>query len=146
MKSIEIYIDGASSGNPGPAGIGIVIYQDGSIFKKISRFIGRTTNNVAEYMAFIQALQEVSTFTMAELEIKTDSELLYKQLKGEYKVKHTNIKPLFEQVKKILLDFRDVRGGVSIHRISRNDNSIADKLAKDAIRKSKALEILKFKE
>ena len=133
MKEIVIYSDGASSGNPGLSGVGIVIYKNGALLKKISHFIGKTTNNVAEYSAFIQALQEVRSLNPEKLELKTDSELLYKQLKGDYKVKHANIKPLFIQIKLMLSHFKQV----DISHIGREDNALADKLAKEAIKKAK---------
>ena len=105
MRQLDIYIDGASKGNPGPAGVGVVICQDGYVFKNISKAIGRATNNVAEYTALICALREALILKADKLKVWTDSELLYKQIKGEYKVKHINIKPLFEQIKHLVSGF-----------------------------------------
>lgn len=133
MSKLEIYIDGASKGNPGPAGIGIVICKDGAATKNISRFIGEATNNVAEYTALIYALQEALILKAQDLKIVTDSELLYRQLKGIYKVRHVNIKPLFEQAKHLLPGFRHV----DISHVNRQHNCQADKLATQAIKDAK---------
>ena len=130
---LDIYIDGAAKGNPGPAGIGVVICQDGQVLKNVSKFIGNTTNNVAEYTALIYALQETLILRAppGKIMIWTDSELLCKQLKGEYKVKHENLKVLFEQIKHLSGGFASFK----IQHISRNDNQGADKLANLAVKK-----------
>lgn len=129
MKALNIYIDGAAKGNPGPAGIGVVVCDgDGYVLKNISKFIGEATNNVAEYTALIYALREALILKANEVRIWTDSELLYKQLKGDYKVKHLNLKPLFEQIKHLSGSFKSFE----IRHISRNNNRGADKLANQA--------------
>lgn len=128
MSELEIYIDGAAKGNPGPAGIGVVICEDGLTLKQLSKHIGSTTNNVAEYTALIYALSEALILKAKKIKVWTDSELLYKQLKGEYKVKHQNLKPLFNQIKHLA-------GGLvsfEIHHLRREKNKQADKLASDA--------------
>ncbi len=130
LKNVEIFIDGASKGNPGPSGIGIAIYQNGRLLKEISRYIGNATNNVAEYYALIFALQEALVLDIREIKVKTDSELLYKQLKGEYKIKNSHLILLHEQVKHMLCGFRSA----DIAHISRDDNQPADRLAAQAIR------------
>ena len=81
-KALEIFTDGASKGNPGPAGIGVVIYQDGRIIKEISKAIGTQTNNFAEYTAVIYALQEALILKATAVKIHTDSELISNQIKG----------------------------------------------------------------
>lgn len=129
MRQLDIYIDGAARGNPGPAGIGVVITQDGRVLKNISRFIGHKTNNVAEYTALIYGLEEALILRADKIRVWTDSELLSKQLKGEYRVKHENLKPLFEQIKHLAGSF----GSFEIHHISRERNRGADKLAKKGI-------------
>lgn len=133
MRQLDIYIDGAAKGNPGPAGIGVVILQDGQALKNISRFIGNKTNNVAEYTALIYGLQEALILRADKIRVWTDSELLSKQLKGEYRVKHENLKPLFEQIKHLTGGF-DL---FEIHHISREHNRGADKLANQAVKESK---------
>lgn len=129
---MDIYIDGAAKGNPGPAGIGVIICQDEHVLKNISRFIGRATNNVAEYSALIYGLQEALILKANKLRVWTDSELLCKQIKGEYKVRDVNLKQLFEQVKRLAGGFISFE----IHHISRDNNRGADKLASQAARNS----------
>jgi ribonuclease HI len=131
MKTLEIYIDGASKGNPGPSGVGIVICRDGSTVKNISSYIGNTTNNVAEYTALIYALEEALLMKAECLKINTDSQLLHRQLKGIYKVRHPNMIPLYERAKNLLSGFKEV----VFHNIPRSKNSGADKLATEAVKK-----------
>lgn len=125
---MDIYIDGAAKGNPGPAGIGVILCHDGNVIKNISRHIGNTTNNVAEYTALIYALQEALMLKVSKIKVWTDSELLYKQLQGQYKVKHQNLKPLFEQLQHLLKGF----ASFEIQHIPREQNRGADKLASQA--------------
>lgn len=128
---LEIYIDGASQGNPGLAGIGVIIYKDNLILKNISRFIGIATNNVAEYTALIYALQEALILRAKDLKINSDSQLLVRQLNGEYRVKDADLISLYEQVKHLLSGFKHVK----IVNIPREDNKGADALAANAIKK-----------
>lgn len=132
MKEIEIYIDGAAKGNPGPAGIGVIICHCGEVIKNISRHIGRTTNNVAEYTALIYALQEALILKASKIKVLTDSELLCKQIKGEYKVRHENLKPLFAQIQHLMRDF----ASFEIQHIRREYNCGADKLASQAAKEN----------
>jgi len=131
MKQLEIYIDGASKGNPGPAGIGVIICQNGEVLKNIANYIGNTTNNVAEYTALIYGLQEALMLKAESLKINTDSQLLYRQIKKVYKTKSKNILGLYNQVIHLLSAFKEV----SINHIPRQDNRGADKLANQAIKK-----------
>jgi len=125
-----IYIDGASSGNPGHAAVGVVIKDKlRNREEMISQYIGIGTNNFAEYAALITALQRAQELGAKEVYIKSDSELLVKQLKGEYKVKSDNLKQLNEQAVRLLKAFRFFR----IEHIKREFNEEADKLAKKAI-------------
>lgn len=129
-KSIEIFIDGASRGNPGPSGIGIALFSDGkNVVKKLFKFIGNTTNNIAEYTALIYALQEALIDRYTDVTIKSDSELLIRQLKGEYKVKNENLKLYYEQFVHLSRGFDKI----DMVLISRKDNNLADKLANKAI-------------
>lgn len=129
-KSIEIFIDGASRGNPGPSGIGIVFLDDKkNVVKKLFKFIGNTTNNIAEYTALIYALQEALIDGYEDITIKSDSELLIKQINGEYKVKNENIRIYYEQFLHLNRGFNKIEA----FSIDRKDNSVADKLANKAI-------------
>ncbi|MCU0652359.1 MAG: ribonuclease HI family protein [Candidatus Omnitrophica bacterium] len=132
MRQFEIYIDGASKGNPGHAGVGVIICQDGEVVKNIASYIGCATNNVAEYTALIYALEEALILKADKLHINTDSELLYRQVKKVYKVKHPNIKVLYQQVVHLLAGFKEV----SFKHIPREQNSGADKLATKAIKET----------
>jgi len=127
---LVIYTDGACFGNPGPMGIGIVIYADGKIVREISEYIGEGTNNIAEYSALIRALKEVKKLGEREVVIRTDSQLLARQLSGEYKIKNKKLKEL-----KALAD--DLMAGlvVKIEHIPREQNAEADELSKRAAEK-----------
>jgi ribonuclease HI len=133
MRNLDIYIDGASKGNPGPSGIGVVICQDGQTIKNVSNFIGNTTNNIAEYTALIHALEEALILKAQSLKIRTDSQLLYRQLKKLYKVKSPNILRLHQRALHLMSAFKQVE----IDNIRREDNRGADKLATLAIKKTK---------
>jgi len=129
MKKLEIFTDGACSGNPGPAGIGIVIMQDGKVIREISKPIGQATNNIAEYTALIYALQEALILKADEVLARTDSELMHRQVAGRYAVKHEGLKPLFEQVKHLSTGFRHFK----LEHVRREKNKEADKLSRQAI-------------
>jgi ribonuclease HI len=131
MKEIELYIDGASKGNPGPSGVGVVICRGGETIKNISEYIGNTTNNVAEYTALIYGLQEALILKAQSIKVNTDSELLYKQIKKDYKVKSANIKGLYNQAEHLISGFKHV----AVNNIPREENRGADKLASLAIKK-----------
>lgn len=131
MNALEVYIDGASKGNPGPSGIGVIICRRGETVKNISTYIGNATNNIAEYTALIYALQEALILKAQELKINTDSELLYRQLKKDYRVKSPNIIGLYNQALHLMSVFKKV----SINNISRENNKGADKLATQAIKR-----------
>ena len=131
MKELEIYIDGASKGNPGPSGIGVVICRGEETIKNISTFIGNTTNNIAEYTALIFALQEALKLKAETVKINTDSQLLHRQINRTYKVRSQNILGLYNQVMHLLSAFKEV----SITNIPRESNKGADKLATLAIKK-----------
>lgn len=129
MKVI-IYTDGASRGNPGDAGLGVVISgADGQKIGEISEYLGKTTNNVAEYKALIRGLQEAKRAGATEVEVYTDSELMARQINGAYKVKNEGLVPLYHEAKQLLGQFTS---GKVIH-IRREFNKEADKLANLAI-------------
>jgi ribonuclease HI len=130
MNEIEVYIDGASRGNPGPSGIGVVICRGGETIRNIASFIGNTTNNVAEYTALLFALQEALKLKAEVVKINTDSQLLHRQINKIYKVKNPNILGLYNQVLHLFSAFKKV----SITNIRREENRGADRLATQAIR------------
>jgi len=130
QKSIEIFVDGASRGNPGPSGIGIAFFDEKkNLVKKIFKFIGNVTNNVAEYTALIYGIQEALIDRYSNVTIKSDSELMTKQLSGEYRVKNENLKPYYDQFLHLSRGFEKIK----VVSIDRKDNSVADKLANKAI-------------
>ena len=129
-KKILLYTDGGARGNPGPAGIGIVLFDAKN--KRIGEFykyIGETTNNLAEYSALVAGLEEARALDGDEVIVHTDSELIARQLSGEYKVKDGKIRPLFEKALEILKGF----GSYEIKHIERSKNKEADKLVNKAI-------------
>jgi ribonuclease HI len=130
VNRLEIYIDGASKGNPGPAGIGVIISQSGEVIKNISRYIGTATNNIAEYTALIHALEEALILKAEYLKINSDSELLCRQIKKEYKVRDPDIAVLYNQAVHLISAF----GEVSLQHIPRENNRGADKLANQALK------------
>jgi len=130
QDKLIFFIDGASQGNPGPSGIGVVVCdQDGNAIDNISEYIGLGTNNIAEYNALIVALEEGLVRKSNSVIINTDSELLVKQLNGEYKVKNEDLKQLFNRVRRLLKGFKQVQ----INHIDRSKNKGADKLATKAV-------------
>jgi ribonuclease HI len=129
-KKIDIFTDGACSGNPGPAAYGVVIKDGGKTIKELSGSLGEATNNIAEYMAVIYALQEALILKTSYINLHTDSELLYNQLKGTYKVKNSHIKPLFEQIHHLAAGFQNIE----VKRIPREQNKEADRLAQKVIK------------
>ncbi|HEX9242748.1 MAG TPA: ribonuclease HI family protein, partial [Anaeromyxobacter sp.] len=105
-KRTRLYTDGAARGNPGPAGAGAVILNpDGHIVAKIGKFLGDSTNNVAEYMGLILGLKRARAMGIKELEVYSDSELLVKQLAGEYQVKAEHLRPLHDEARQLLQGF-----------------------------------------
>jgi ribonuclease HI len=130
MSHLDIYIDGASKGNPGHSGVGIVIYREGLRIKNISNYIGTATNNVAEYTALIYALEEALLLKAKSLKINTDSQLLARQLNKIYKVKHAGIINLYNRAVHLLTGFEKV----VIKHIPREENILADKLATQAVK------------
>jgi len=123
-------IDGGSRGNPGPAAYGVVI-RDGSgeLVAKLKKYIGRMSNNVAEYYGLIAALDYAQSHKIRALRIKSDSELLVKQMRGQYKVKSADLQPLFERAKKMAQGFESFR----IDHVYREQNREADALANEAL-------------
>lgn len=127
---IVMYVDGGSRGNPGPAGIGVVLLDaNKKRIKEIWKYIGETTNNIAEYTALIHGLEEAVILKAENLTINMDSELVVRQLNGEYKVKDPGMRKLFEKALAILKNFKSCE----IKHIDREKNKEADKLVNKAI-------------
>ncbi|MFA6296652.1 MAG: ribonuclease HI family protein [Patescibacteria group bacterium] len=133
-KELDIYTDGGSRGNPGNAAIGVVIYNsDGLAVEKVSEYIGEATNNQAEYNALIVGLQEAQNYKAKSVHCYLDSELVVKQMKGQYKVKNENMKPLFTVVQGLIKNFESVK----FTHIPREKNKEADRLVNLALDKAK---------
>jgi ribonuclease HI len=127
---LVIYTDGAARGNPGPAGIGVVIQNDkGEVIQEISGFLGQATNNVAEYTALTTALEKAVALNAQEVQLFTDSELIVKQIKGEYRVKNEGLKPLYQKAKGLIQQL----GSFTITHVPREKNKEADRLANRGI-------------
>lgn len=119
-------MDGAARGNPGPAGIGVVIADaDGSIVKEVAEPLGRTTNNIAEYTAMIRALEEARAMGCSGIHVYTDSELMAHQINGRYSVKAAHLLPLYQRVRALLAQFEQAR----VTHVRRELNRRADALS-----------------
>ncbi len=123
---LTIHVDGGARGNPGPAGAGVVIHsEDGNLLHESAHWLGTQTNNAAEYHALIRALQRAQRFDARKLAIYSDSELLVRQLTGEYRVKSPRLAQLHEQVQLLLIGL----SRWSVKHIRREENKRADELA-----------------
>lgn len=130
--SIIMYTDGGARGNPGPAAAGVVIQKDGETIATIGQFLGKSlTNNWAEYQALILGLEKLTElgYTDETVEVRMDSELIVKQMKGEYRVKHADLKTLYRQVQELMDGLATVR---FVH-IPRAQNKEADALVNEAL-------------
>lgn len=125
-EKVTVYIDGCAIGNPGDAAIAVIIKDSaGTEITRFSKYIGVTTNNVAEYTALIEALKKAKELGYDEITVISDSELIVKQVKGEYKVKHPDLIPLYKKV----TDLKKQFGKFAIQQVSREQNKEADTLA-----------------
>jgi ribonuclease HI len=123
-------IDGGSRGNPGPASYGVVIRDPrGEVVAKLKKYIGRMTNNVAEYYGLIAALDYAQSHGIRALRVESDSELLVRQMRGQYKVKSAELRPLFERARKMAQTFTSFK----IEHVYREQNAEADTLANQAL-------------
>lgn len=128
--SYTFQIDGAARGNPGPASYGVIVRDPGgSIVARLKKYIGRLTNNVAEYYALIAALDYAQAHGLRGVRIESDSELLVRQMRGRYKVKSPGLRPLFERARKMSQSF----ASFSIEHVYRERNREADALANQAL-------------
>jgi ribonuclease HI len=126
----RLFTDGAARGNPGPAGAGAVIVSaEGHIVAKVGKYLGETTNNVAEYTGLILGLKRAKAMGLRELDVLADSELVVKQLNGEYAVKADHLKPLFDEAKLLLKGFDQIE----VRYIPREENEAADEMSNRAI-------------
>lgn len=124
------HVDGASRGNPGPAAYAVVLYApDGKLLFELGKYLGRETNNVAEYRGLIAALDYAASHSIARLRIRSDSLLLVQQMKGLYKVKSPELRPLFDQASKLARGLEYF----AIEHVYRESNREADRLANEAL-------------
>lgn len=134
MQTLTVNTDGGARGNPGPAAIGAVVYNErGEEVQRLSRYLGVATNNQAEYQALVMALEWIEhNYGQAQVYARLDSELVVRQLNGEYKMKNVALKPWFERV-------REVEGAlgapVRYTHVPRAENKLADQLVNEALDK-----------
>lgn len=129
MKLI-IYTDGASRGNPGPASYGFVIKENNKILYQEGKYIGVTTNNVAEYTAVLEALKYARNLkSIEEIVVFADSKLVAEQLSGNFKIKAKHLKPIIERIKILTMEL----GGATFSHVPRSRNTLADQLANQAL-------------
>jgi ribonuclease HI len=127
---IRAYIDGGARGNPGPAGYGVRLEEaDGTLIEELHGALGVTTNNVAEYQGLLAALRWAVDHGHRTLHVRSDSELLVKQMRGEYKVKHPGLRPLYVEARLLVMQLDDV----TFEHIRREQNAEADRLSNVAM-------------
>jgi ribonuclease HI len=133
IDELLLFCDGGSRGNPGPSAIGAVVYdattEPPTLIASVSECIGITTNNVAEYKALIGGLEAVAHLRARIVRVRADSLLVIKQLRGEWKVKHTNIKPLHAEARALLTEYEIV----DLQHVRRELNTEADALVNQAL-------------
>lgn len=128
--NLVMHIDGGARGNPGPAGAGVVLTrEDGALLHESAHWLGTQTNNAAEYHALIRGLERAARFKPGQILIHSDSELLVRQLTGEYRVRNVGLQPLFEQAQLLLVK----TGRWQIRHVRREQNKRADELANIAM-------------
>ena len=131
IKRVVIFTDGAAEPNPGPAAIGVIIKDEqGRLISSVSQPIGPATNNQAEYKAIIAALEEAIRLGVDQVDLRSDSELVVKQIKGQYRVKNASLKPLNKKIKQLQSQLQ----AFTIIRIPRQQNTEADSLANIALK------------
>lgn len=133
VRKVIINTDGAARGNPGPAAIGATIKDEtGKLMAHISRRIGITTNNQAEYRAVIAALEKAINLGAKHVVVKSDSELVVKQINGRYKIKNAALRPLYQEVVKLTGSLESIK----VSYVPRARNAEADALANKALDKT----------
>lgn len=134
MQEVIAHIDGGSRGNPGPAAYGLVVEStDGTHIASLSNYLGYTTNNVAEYQGLLAALTYALEHNYRRLKIISDSELMTRQINGQYKVKNPNLKTLYDRARSLISQFDAFR----IEHVRREHNREADRLANQAMDSAK---------
>jgi len=129
-RAIRVYSDGAARGNPGPAGAGAVLTDSaGNVIARLGRYLGRQTNNVAEYEGLLLGLKHARELGYREVEVRADSQLLIRQLKGEYAVRHAGLKPLHAEALRVLRSF----DRFDLQHVPREENALADEMSNRAI-------------
>lgn len=129
-KTLQVFADGGSRGNPGPSGVGVVLLDEkGELAGEVSKYIGIATNNAAEYLAVIYGLQEASYLKAKKVVLNLDSQLVAKQLKGEYRVKDQNMLKFFDLALNLFRAFDKVE----VREVPREENKQADALVNKAI-------------
>ncbi len=127
---MRVCIDGGSRGNPGPAAAGVVIAAaDGTVLHEAGLYLGQATNNVAEYRGLLAGLQAAAALGAKEVQIISDSELLVRQMTGQYRVKNPRLAPLAEQARRLTRRF----AVCSFHHVRREENLQADRLVNQAL-------------
>ena len=129
IGSATAHIDGGSRGNPGPAGYGVHIEREDGTIVELKQAVGHSTNNVAEYNGLIAALRWAADNGVGTLRVKSDSELLVKQMRGEYRVKNPGLQPLYEEAHALAGRI----GRVTFEHVRREFNTDADRLANEAM-------------
>ena len=129
-RVVRVYSDGAARGNPGPAGAGAVLTDaGGAVVARLGRFLGEKTNNVAEYEGLLLGLKHARDLGYREVEVRADSQLLIRQLKGEYAVRHAGLKPLHAEALRLLHGFDKY----DLQHVPREENALADEMSNRAI-------------
>ena len=133
IDEVLVYSDGGSRGNPGPAAIGAVVYDPSTDpptqLTTVSEYIGETTNNVAEYKALIAGLEAAAAFGARRVHVRADSKLVIEQMRGTWKVKHANMRPLAAEARRLLDRYDDV----VLEHVPREENVDADLLVNAAL-------------
>ena len=124
-----LYFDGACRGNPGPMGIGAVLLENGKKVKELSKKLGHGTNNIAEWKALIEGLELAISHGCTELEVRGDSQLIIRQISGQYRVNSPNLIPLYTEARKLCANFENI----SFKWVKREENSITDSLSNRAL-------------
>jgi probable phosphoglycerate mutase len=128
---VRIEVDGGSRGNPGPAGAGVIIRDasDGQVIQEFGIFLGKATNNVAEYRGLLAGLERAAQLGADEVDVASDSELLVRQMNGEYRVRNTSLAELFQRAQQLQRQFKQCR----FRHVRREQNVAADRLANQAM-------------
>jgi len=135
---VRLYVDGGARGNPGPAGAGIIVSadDDGTVLYEAGLFLGKATNNVAEYSALIAGLEAAARLGAAEVRVNSDSQLMIRQMKGQYRVKSQTLRPLHAKASRLAGGFEKC----TFTHVPREEVAHADRLVNLAINKTKDVE------